>query len=186
MQIIAAQLTEIPKLYSHFIIPYFPENEVKPLNSILDMYSDGCYRVYKLADEEKVKAAAFVVVPPDADCVLLDYLAVDAEFQSEGFGGYILKKLPMLLGEKTILIETESIESAANEGQIFERRRRETFYERAGAKKTEHVTLIFGAEYSIWTLGAHGIDVLGELRSIYHYMVSGENYDRHVFIPKKA
>lgn len=184
--IVKLDAKEVPFAYNQFITPYFPENEVKPLASILGMMQSNLYSVYAMKECGEIVAVAFLTTYPNGNAFLLDYLAVSENVRSKGYGSRILSEIKNLTNGLPILIETESLESAETEAELLQRRKRNAFYERAGAVMSDTVTLIFGAEYNNWVLGDKDkINITDELSGIYHFMVSKEKmYKENVFIPK--
>ncbi len=184
-----ANSKEIEDCYRNYILQYFPENEVKPLEFILRMFEEGFYQVLLIGNECCVKGAAFLVNCPHRNTLLLDYLFTVEEYRSSGVGTQLLRTLPDYAEGKLILIETETLRSAANDAERNQRIRRNAFYERCGATQCELITNIFGAEYNIWTMGANQfesdneLDLAEEFRMLYRYMLPIEFYEREVTIP---
>ena len=185
MEIREASEEEIGQLYKKFVLPNFPKNEIKPLRSILKMFRAGCYRVAVLSDQGEPAAAAFMAARP-GKLWLLDYLAVDPGLRCRGCGSTLLKAaaerytdgLPML-------IETESMRSAQNAEQEKLRLRRNSFYERNGARDTGIVTLVFGVEYTIWQMNGMPANAASELEALYRTMVGRLPCLRHYRTLKK-
>lgn len=192
-----ATLAELNKLYHDFIIPYFPENEVKPMSHIERMMMDGLYQILVGYDEEgssaigkerEPVAAAFITTAPGAESYLLDYLAVKEDGRSMGYGGQMLAHLTGLTNGKPILIETEAVDFAENEKERIQRIKRNSFYSRNGAVPSELITKIFGVVYINWELSDRKKkfsteEIQREIDIIYHYMVEDELYDKFVRIP---
>lgn len=184
-----ASSKEIEDCYCNYLLEYFPENEVKPLESIIRMLEEGFYQVLLIGDECGVKGAAFLVSCPNCDSLLLDYLFTVEEYRSCGVGTQLLRTIPDYANGKRILIETETLRSADGDAERNQRMRRNAFYERCGAKQRELITNIFGAEYNIWTIGTDKLelddelDLAEEFRMLYQYMLPAEFYEREVMIP---
>jgi len=182
-------LEEVSNIYDNFIIPYFPDNEVKPLKNIISMMESGLYSVYVMEKDERAVAAAFLTTYPDGNAYLLDYLATSKDVRSLGYGSRLLSEIKNYTEGLPILIETESLESSRTEEERIQRKKRNAFYERAGAVKTEVITRIFYVEYCNWILlpdknKVSSINVINELTGIYKFMVNKERiYNDNVFIP---
>jgi len=58
-QIRTLNIREAKKAYKQFILPYFPEDEIKPFSSIKRMMKEDGYRVYALCEDKKMKAIGF-------------------------------------------------------------------------------------------------------------------------------
>jgi len=184
----------LKKSYDEFILKNFPSNEVKPLSHILRMMNEVHYMVLELVLGEKTVAAAYISTYADKKTYLLDYLAVEKDERSKGFGGILLQKLPDYIGDSPMLIETESLQSAADEKQLNERKRRNLFYSSNGARRTQIQTFVYGVEYDIWVVdgkGSTGTEmsdekVISEMQNIYHVMVLPENYEKNITIPLRT
>ncbi len=183
-----ATVAELGKLYKEFIIPYFPDDEIKPCENIQRMMEEGLYQVIAGYEANDPVVAAFITTAPDANAYLLDYLAVKADCRSKGYGGAMLKRLTDMTEGKPILIETEAIEVAKSDEERLQRTSRNAFYERNGAVASELTTLIFGVTYTNWELSANECklslpELINEITAIYRYMVPAKLYEKFVQIP---
>ncbi len=179
---------ELPEMYEHFILPYFPSDEVKPLASMQKMYEEGRYKVLAMMDEEdrdRIAGCACFTLHPDGKACLLDYYAIDRNLRCKGYGSRMLQMFAKgELIKLPIMIETELVEEAENEEQRQERIRRNLFYEKNGAVRTDLITDIFGVFYSIWILGkTEGYSVAEEMEKSYRYMVPEGMYEANCRIP---
>lgn len=181
-------IEEIRQAYDDFILPYFAEDEVKPLDMIWKVYEKGYYKVLALKKEDEIAACAFLALYPGGRACLLDYLAVRKDLRNDGYGSRMLRELSAIYGKTLpIMIETETVEEAVDEDDRQLRIRRNQFYERNGVKPVDLKTLIFGVPFNIWVLGdADGIDVTGEMERVYRFMVPEPLFARHCFIPEPA
>lgn len=184
-------IDRLPEMYERFVLPYFPSDEVKPLASMISMYEEGCYKVLAMMsdeDEESIAGCAFITIHPQAKACLLDYYAIDQKCRGKGYGSRMLQDIMKEgLADLPIMIETELVEKAENEEQRQERIRRNHFYEKNGAVRTELITDIFGVFYSIWILGRKdGYSVAEEMEKCYRYMVPEGMYDANCRIPARV
>lgn len=187
------QIKEIPvsmagEIYESFIEPYFPDDEKKPLKSIIAMMEENHYRIFCLEEKDNICAAAFLATRPGGNMYLLDYLAVDEGIQSKGYGSILLKECVLLTNNQPILIETECIEASQSEEERMERMRRNSFYKRNGVHNTTVKTSCFGVVFDIWVLSNGEVPedekIISELTGIYHYFVPNPDvYERKVYIP---
>lgn len=83
-------------------------------------------------DEEDLVGAAYIVYT-DRMAIPL-YLAVDARLRSKGYGAFILTQLKRRYLGRPLTVECEVVAPTADNYE--QRRRRMTFYERNGFKKT--------------------------------------------------
>ena len=168
-------------VFRRYLKHHFPADEVKPWKSIARMWADDCYFAVGVFEDvgdvrpdsqnssganesdslDTLRGYAFFVESPDCDACLLDYYAILPEFRDAGLGGRSLQRLAELVRDrgKYILLETEDIDFAKNDGQVAERTRRDAFYTRNGCVKTDVKGKVFTVHYAVWALG---LDVLRE------------------------
>lgn len=177
-------------LYKEFILPYFPEDEVKPLKHIIRMMETGLYKIICIMSQEQVVGVAFLTTYPGGSTFLLDYLVVHKQFRSNGFGGELLKECVNATQGSPILIETESLESSKTKEEYAQRIKRNSFYLQNGAFKSDVITKIFGVKYNNWVMTEESMDsqkIISELEEIYRFMVSDtESYNKNVCIPEES
>lgn len=143
---------EIVDTYNQHLVTDFPENEVKPLEVILNFYDQNQYECYGLFQEEKMLAYAYFAdfTGNHIDAYLLDYYAVIKTARNQGIGSQLLNKLlPTLEKHRCILIEIESLDTATNESEAIIRKRRREFYLRNQVQLSQVVAQAFGVEYQI-------------------------------------
>jgi len=179
---------ETAELYENFILPYFPECEVKSLKSILRMMQTGLYSIIYAEVDGKPQGVAFMTTYPGGSLYLLDYLAVAEGERSKGLGGLLLKASSNFAGDVPVLIETEAVAASKNDEERLLRERRNSFYKRNGAVCTGVNTCIFGMTYDNWTLfdgeRPSNAQVQDAIEQIYRFMVNNEEkYRENVFIP---
>lgn len=177
-------------IYQNWLLKHFPKDEVRPLQSLLQLWDRGDYQVFAMYQKEQLAAYAFIAKTADCDMVLLDYFAVREEYRSKKVGSLFFKELGNLLTQtKGILIETESVDAALTEDEMQIRERRDAFYTRGGARKTEVVTKVFGVTYSIWnypvTEAAGDEDCREGIEKLYRNMLPNDWYDKFVEIKEK-
>lgn len=184
MKIASVELVE--ELYTEFILPYFPKDEVKPLKSILRMVKTGLYKIIYIEENDVVTGVAFLTTYPGGEVYLLDYLAVKEEYRSGGFGGKLLQACQEATDGKPVLIETEKVELAPDEETRRQREKRNLFYERNQAVKSGVVSKMFGVTYDNWCLDVKqrlsAEQVREEIANIYRFMVDNDVvYDKNIF-----
>ena len=150
---------------------------------------------------DTLRGYAFFVESPDCDACLLDYYAILPEFRDAGLGGRSLQRLAELVRDrgKYILLETEDIDFAKNDGQVAERTRRDAFYTRNGCVKTDVKGKVFTVHYAVWALGleaAHGADeaarstafdrACADMNTLYQLMIPGEKFRLFVKIVRAS
>ena len=182
-----AKLNEVAQLYRDFIEPYFPEDEKKPLECIERLVATGLYRILYIEEDNQVCGVAFLTTYPDGELYLLDYLAVRVDLRSMGYGGKLLDACREATDGRPILIETESLESAADEAELALRKRRNQFYQRNGAVLTAVRSCVFGVEFNHWELlGVENLDeevIRQGIRDVYWFMLDNPvMFKKNVFV----
>ncbi len=153
-----ATLEEIDMIYNTFMVEDFPPAELKPLAAIKYSVEKGWYTMYIAYDEGGVKGYACIAVidcEKAEDCDIkkfgfLDYFAIVKPFRGTGVGTEFFRELDKLSQTDCIILETESVESAANEEETFIRKRRIAFYARGGCVNTGCMYNVFGVEYNVF------------------------------------
>lgn len=183
---------QVAEIYDKWIHKHFPENEIKPLKHIYRMWEQGAYCALGMYDGGKLVSYAFLAMVPGRDMLLLDYLAVLEDYRNAGAGSIFLQKMGKCLTEcmgvsyKGILIETEDAKYAQNDEELHIRQKRDAFYKKNGAVRTDVTGEVYGVHYAIWNLpiseNAGFEECREQLREIYQMMVTGEKYQKFVKI----
>lgn len=169
-------------IYNHYMHLHFPKEEIKPLKNIQRMWETGSYRALGMYEQNgestELIGYAFLALAPDCKMLLLDYLAIAEEYRGLGMGGIFLKEMQKLLAEfEGILIETEDIDFASNEGERQVRKNRDSFYERNGVIRTRIKSKIFSVHFANWQLPINkplsDAECKQNLEDIYKIMVPG-------------
>lgn len=98
------------EIYELRLSKYFPPDELKPLDSILNMISRNCYEALIIKCNDKTIGLSFMTLVPNTDFVLLDYLAIYHEYRNKSFGSKTLSALKEYYKDKYIFIESEDPE----------------------------------------------------------------------------
>lgn len=183
---------QVAEIYDRWIHEHFPANEIKPLKHIYRMWEQGAYCAMGMYDGEELVSYAFLAMVPGRDMLLLDYLAVLETYRNLGAGSAFLQRMGRCLAEykgisyKGIFIETEDVKYAQDDEEREVRQRRDAFYERNGAIRTDVTGEVYGVHYAIWNLpiseSAGFAECREQLKEIYQMMVSGDKYQRFVKI----
>lgn len=183
---------QMAEIYKRWIHEHFPENEVKPLKHIYRMWEQDSYCAMGMYDGEELVGYAFFAMAPERNMLLLDYLAVIENYRNLGAGSAFLQKLRQSFAEysgisyKGILIETEDVEYAQDNAEREIRQKRDAFYERNGAIRTNVKGEVYGVHYAVWNLPISGNTGFEECReqmcAIYRMMVTGDKYQQFVKI----
>ncbi len=175
MTLIKLNENQIAQIYQEELVFDFPQDEVKPLERLLQMLHDGIYFGYGLYENETLRGYAFFVESKKENAVLLDYYAVLRGQRSGGIGSQFLSLLQAELRNfDALLLESEAIDKAKNQEEASIRTRRIAFYLRNGVRKTGVRASVFGVEYEILCLDEQKTYSEQELRKalsdIYHQM----------------
>lgn len=183
---------QMAEIYEKWIHEHFPVNEIKPLKHIYRMWERDAYCALGMYDGEELVGYAFFAMVPGRDMLLLDYLAVLGNYRNLGAGSTFLQRMGQCLAEykgvsyKGILIETENVEYAQDDEEREIRRKRDEFYERNGAIRTDVIGEVYGVHYAIWNLpiseSAGFEECREQLKEIYQMMVAGDKYQKFVKI----
>lgn len=181
---------EIAYIYHRYMVEDFPQDELKPLVNIEKMWKENCYCGYGYYLDNHLAGYALFSNAPGTDYVLLDYLAIMKEQRGTGIGSIFLLELQAIFMDKTaILIETESIESGITNEIRQQRKRRDSFYLKVGAKPYALVGKVYAVEYRIWNLQTKHLLTENECShaydEIYHYMLSEKGYCDYFQIEKR-
>ncbi len=177
-------LPQAREIYTAHMTRHFPAEELKPLHSIERMWAEGSYHAYGMYGPA-LSGYAFLASAPGCGLVLLDYFAILEPFRGKGLGGLFLRELRALLTDcQGILIETEDIDRARDGEELRARARRDLFYEKNGARKTNLRGTVYGVHYAIWNLplSSPADDTVCRkgMEHIYQVMVPGEKNRAHV------
>ncbi len=181
-------LPEMAEIYQNYMIEAFPEDELKPMKRIEEMYHAGIYRGYGLFDDaHTLLAYGYFVEDPSSRVQLLDYLAVPADKRGQGHGSRFLSHLPeMTNGAHVLLFEIEHPEKTDDPGIKAEREARKRFYLGNGIAATDVEACVFGVEYQILQYRSgtplSRAEVYTALDQVYHAMFPERWFGTYVTI----
>lgn len=146
MEILLSKMNtgEITRIYESRMRYDFPVQELKPLESIIEMMERGVYESLSVSDGHEQVGYALVLLIKESPYGLLDYLGIFSEARNRGYGGSVLSALSEHYGDRTLIIESEYPKDAPDE-RIAERRL--CFYRRNGAMDTGVESMVYGAHY---------------------------------------
>lgn len=129
---------EYEQWYHNHLCRDFPVNEIKPLEDIIELQSQGKYDVVVYEEDRSIVGYAAIWKHEGNSAYLLDYLGVPSHLRNRGIGKEILKNLRtdmiQLEGRPDICLILESetpLEHEESEENTI-RKRRICFYERNG------------------------------------------------------
>lgn len=172
--------SQIKKIYTGPAVRHFPADERKPVEAIEKLLEDGMYMGLGMFDEnagtdDKLMAYALFTKGGE-EFVLLDYYAVLEEYRSGGVGSIFIKEMDSHFdGVRGMLLETEELESAANDEEFNIRQRRNSFYRRNDVVMSDVKSEAAGVRYNIWYKAFEGDmpeadELRGTLADLYNIM----------------
>lgn len=178
---------DIINIYNKHLVVDFPEDELKPLDLLMNLYKNGNYIAFGFYKEATLMAYAFITVNNRGDYLLLDYYAVVKENRGTGIGGTCLKLMKNQLKEyKGLIIETENPLFANNSKDKEIRERRIRFYENNLLRHTGITSAVKGVEYKILVLEFNLVSeddiIRTQLINLYKTMLPKQIYESWVII----
>lgn len=180
----------LTSIYHTHMTNDFPQNELKPLQTMLNLMDKGVYLTYGLYDHNELKAYALFVNIPNTSYLLLDYFAVCQTYRSSGYGTLFLNELKHYCKNHIgIIIEIESLHSALDQADYDIRYKRQSFYESNGFQNTELICRLFDVDYTIYFLPLDATwtnsSIYEELKKIYKYLLPSKLYKEKVIFLEK-
>lgn len=132
IEIIEGTMDDLENVYQRFTT-YFASDELKSYQHLKQLLSKENYKLLMAKDPiiDEIVGYAFIYAFNQLQAIWLDYMAIDSQFRSSGYGAQLFKELTKW--DRGIFIEVEIPEE--NDGDTRESQlRRITFYERLGAK----------------------------------------------------
>lgn len=139
----------LERAYNEVFREAFPPQELRPIDAIRGMISEGYYRAMALC--EGARELGYICLWEDPPYVLIDYLCVPRKMRGGGIGGEIIEKIRQAFPADTVFIgETEAPTGDAERDGIILRRL--DFYRRCGAVTLDYDTALFGVHYKtiVW------------------------------------
>lgn len=142
------QLRGLEKLYH----ASFPDYEAKPFEMIVNGVKEGRMDSYILKaakeKETELKPAGLAFLIKGKDIMLLDYLAINPDFQSGGLGSRMIKELSSIY-DQPLIIEIESTNLDIKPEDQDQRERRKSFYIRNGFFDCNQEIELFGVQMEL-------------------------------------
>lgn len=177
---------ELRELYDQHMKRDFPPDELKPLNRLLELLDRGVYEPYALFRENRLIAYALYWRTGEDPYVMLDYFAVIPEERNKGAGSALLRDMLERFCQNGggVFGEVEAPISGDAETDAL-RRRRLGFYARAGLRRMEYTSRIFGVPFVIIVYGPEISEaaLMETHRKLYRQVLSEAEYNKNVLIP---
>lgn len=139
------QWAKIRRLYKKA----FPPAERKPLSIIKSMQKSKKSDVWFF--EKDGTFVGFAATINGDDCILLDYLAVDAKYRHLGIGSEILSTLRQHYAGKGVFVEIEQVKK--EDDASHPRRKRKQFYLANGMSELSVAAKVFGVDMELMGWG---------------------------------
>lgn len=177
---------ELAELYRQHMKRDFPPDEMKPLAQLFKLMERGVYEPYALFREGKLIAYALYWKAGEDPYVMLDYFAVIPEERNKGTGSALLRDMleRFCRDGKGVFGEVEAPVSG-DEATDALRRRRLGFYARAGLRRMNYTSRIFGVPFIVIAYGPEISEegLMETHRRIYREALTQAAYEKNVFIP---
>lgn len=142
----------------------FPPSEQAPRSFLVEQARRDEVSMFAYSDEGRFCGFTFMIEDETMAYVL--YLAVDGTIRSRGYGSQILASVAERVGDKTLVLDIEPVDEAAD--NVEQRRRRRNFYLRNGFVPTGYAIQDRGNVYEALVHGEgfdpeHYINLINEL-----------------------
>ena len=196
----AKKLTEeeMVAVYQNHMMQDFPPEERKPLDTLRKAMTEGIYDCFGWFDEQgNMMVYSFFVRVPENNVVVLDYLAVCADFRGQRNGSRVLAEMPKLYPDCAgIVAEVEDPAESRDEEEQNVRDSRVRFYKKNGMKRSTLKTIQYGVPYIVLVLpiedGKPAEDyriseelLMEEMDRVYHLMFSPEILEKYICLWKE-
>lgn len=141
---------EMREIYNSHMINVFPENELKPCDSIYDDMLQNKFLACGLFAGEELTAYMFTACIPVRAQLFGQYVVVKEEYRSIGVGGVLLNKVCAHYDDyRFIMADVEDPDYALNADDRLQRERRMRFYMRNGFRHTGVKAHVYGVDYEV-------------------------------------
>lgn len=135
---------QLRDIYETRLLGVFPDEEVKPLNSMYNMIARGNYEPLLIYENDEPVGYVLMTIVPGSPYLLLDYLSVFEEKRNQKVGSRILSLIKEYYSGKYIFIESENPDYQDDASIPLSRLE---FYKRNGCKDSCVLSEIWGVHY---------------------------------------
>lgn len=166
----------------------FPEEERKPLPLLEKACLQGYMKIIKIVQDNELVGFMILNKIKKNGYAQLDYFAILAKYQNQGFGTVAL--MALLEQEKNsagIFIEIEKVGLGKDEAENRLREKRRQFYERLGFQKLDFDLVLFGVIYMPYVFSNFAIEqdaVIQGVLEIYETVAGKERIKQNCKIMK--
>lgn len=163
----------------------FPDDELKPLDIMLESFDQGLYDCLGL--QENGQMPGYTLFVRHDGHVLLDYFFILHEHRSRGLGSSFLQLLKDYFSQmESVIVEIEDPEMAEDDPGRQIALRRMDFYLRNGFVNTDVRVQVFHVHYLLLVYDApaapHGDQLRDQYRALYQDMLPPEMFSQFIHI----
>ena len=141
---------EMRAIYNSHMIHVFPENELKPCDSIYNEMLEDKFLACGLYAGGELVAYMFIACIPGRQQLFGQYVVVKEEYRSMGVGGVLLDRVcERYSGYRCIMADVEDPEFPLDDDDFIQRERRMRFYLRNGFRHTRVKGHVYGVDYEV-------------------------------------
>lgn len=141
---------EMRAAYLGHMIHVFPENEMKPCDSIYREMLEDKYLACGLFAGEELVGYVFTACVPGRPQLFGQYIVVKEEYRSQGVGAYMMERvMEHYSGYCCFMADVEDPDFPLDDEDRIARERRMRFYTRNGFRRTRVKAHVYGVDYEV-------------------------------------
>lgn len=141
---------EMKTTYLGHMIHVFPENELKPCDSIYQEMLEDKYLACGLYAGEILVGYVFTACMPGREQLFGQYVVVKEEYRSMGVGAVMMDKVMEHYSQyRCFMADVEDPDYPVDEDDLKQRERRMRFYTRNGFRRTRVKAHVYGVNYEV-------------------------------------
>lgn len=141
---------EMRAAYLGHMINVFPENELKPCDSIYAEMLEDKYLACGLYYEKELMGYVFTACIPGRQQLFGQYVVVKEEYRSMGIGAVMMDKVMEHYGSyRCFMADVEDPDYPVDAEDYIQRERRMRFYTRNGFRRTRVKAHVYGVDYEV-------------------------------------
>lgn len=141
---------EMRETYLSHMINVFPENELKPCDSIYREMYENKYLACGLYAGEELVGYVFTACIPRRPQLFGQYVVVKEEYRSMGVGAVMMDKVMHHYSSyRCFMADVEDPDFPIDEADLAQRERRMRFYTRNGFRRTKVKAHVYGVDYEV-------------------------------------
>ena len=141
---------EMRAAYLGHMINVFPENELKPCDSIYAEMLEDKYLACGLYYEDELVGYVFTACIPGRQQLFGQYVVVKEEYRSMGVGAVMMNKvMEHYSNYRCFMADVEDPDYPTDGEDLLQRERRMRFYTRNGFRRTKVKAHVYGVDYEV-------------------------------------